>query len=204
VVLNEYDWIWVNRDGSPTVLSLPLFRSLLGASASGRDFVDLAAYLWAGLTEYWRAHRNYAGVLCFDYLTACHLDAYTGDFFQDIEKLELQPEFEQALSSAFNPLGVYLNFWRPKLAAGASHPMAVSLVNDEYEAVQGKLVVSVEAGDKILVSRETDVEVGPLGQQTYVVDLPIPSQKGPCVVKAAVRRNGGTAEVVSRRRSVIE
>ena len=62
-VLNEYDWIWVNRDGSPTVLSIPLYRRLLGANASGREVVDLAAYLWAGLTEYWRAHRNYAGVL---------------------------------------------------------------------------------------------------------------------------------------------
>ena len=203
-VLNEYDWIWVNRDGSPTVLAIPLFRRLLGENASGRDFIDLAAYLWAGLSEYWRAHRNYAGVLCFTYLTASHRDAYTGDFFQDIEKLKLQPEFEEALSNAFNPLGVYLNFWQPKLAAGVSRPMAVSLVNDEYEAAQGKLVVSVEVGGKELVRRETDVAVGPLGQQTYIVNLPIPSEKGPCVVKAAMRRTGSTTEVVSRRKSVIE
>jgi hypothetical protein len=82
--------------------------------------------------------------------------------------------------------------------------MAVSLVNDEYEAARGKLVVSVVAGDKILVRREMDVEVGPLGQQTYIVNLPIPSEKGPCVVKAALRRTGATTEVVSRRRSVVE
>jgi hypothetical protein len=203
-VLNEYDWIWVNRDGSPTVLSIPLFRRLVGPNASGREVIDLAAYLWAGLTEYWRAHRNYAGVLCFTYLTACHRDAYTGDFFQDIEKLKLQPEFEEALSNAFNPLGVYLNFWQPKLAAGVNRPMAVSLVNDEYEAARGKLVVSVAVNDKTLVRREMDVEVGPLGQQTYIVNLPIPSEKGPCVVKATMRRTGATEEVVSRRKSVIE
>jgi hypothetical protein len=82
--------------------------------------------------------------------------------------------------------------------------MAVSLVNDEYEAAQGKLVLSVEAGDKILVRREMDVEVGPLGQQTYITNLSIPSQKGPCVVKAAMRRTGATTEVVSQRRTVIE
>jgi len=46
--------------------------------------------------------------------------------------------------------------------------------------------------------------VGPLGQQTYIVNLPIPSEKGPCVVKAAMRRTGSTTEVVSRRKSVIE
>jgi hypothetical protein len=82
--------------------------------------------------------------------------------------------------------------------------MAVSLVNDEYEAAQGKLVVSVVVGDKEVARRETDVEVGPLGQQTYIVNLPIPSEKGPCVVKAAMRRTGTTTEVVSRRKSAIE
>jgi hypothetical protein len=51
-VLNEYDWIWVNRDGTPTVLAIPLFRRLLGENAGGRDFVNFAAYMWAGLSEY--------------------------------------------------------------------------------------------------------------------------------------------------------
>jgi hypothetical protein len=203
-VLNEYDWIWVNRDGSPAVLSIPLFRRRVGENASARDIVDYAASLWAGLSEYWRAHRNYAGVLCFTYLTASHRDAYTGDFFRDIEKLELQPGYEEALSNAFNPLGVYLNFWQPKLAAGVSHPMAVSLVNDEYEAAQGKMVVSVEMGGKVLGRRETDVTVGPLGQQTYIVNLAIPAEKGPCVVKATMCQTGTTTAVVSQRKSVIE
>lgn len=203
-VLNEYDWFWVNRDGTPTVLSIPLFHRLLGPNASGRDFVNFAAYMWAGLSEYWRAHRNYAGVLCFTYLTMSHRDAYTGDFFQDIEKLELQPEFKEALSNAFNPVGVYLNFWQPKLAAGKTHEMAVSLVNDEYEAAKGRLVVSLEAGGRQLVSRETEITVGPLGQQTYVLGLPIPSDKGQCVVKATLHRTGDMTEVVSKRKSVIE
>ena len=203
-VLNEYDWIWVNRDGSPSVLSIPLYRRLLGANASGPEVVDLAAYLWAGLTEYWRAHRNYAGVLCFTYLTASHRDAYTGDFFQDIENLRLQPGFEEAFSNAFHPVGVYLNFWQPKLAAGTNHSMAVSLVNDEYEAAQGTVEVSVAAGAKTLVRREVEVEVAPLGQQTYIVNLPIPAEKGPCEVRAALRLNGSAAEVVSRRRTTIE
>jgi hypothetical protein len=204
VVLNEYDWFWVNRGGSPTVLSIPLFRRLLGENASGPDFVNSAAYMWAGLSEYWRAHRNYAGVLCFTYLTMSHRDAYTGDFFQDIEKLKLQPEFQEALSNAFSPVGVYLNFWQPKLAAGTTHPMAVSLVNDEYEAAHGNLVVTLEAGGKELTRRERKVTVGPLGQQTYIVSLPIPSERGPCVVKATLHRGGDSAEVVSKRKSAIE
>ena len=146
VVLNEYDWIWLNRDGSPAVLSVPLFQRLLGKDAGASEVVDLAAYLWAGLTEYWRAHRTYAGVLCFTYLTASHRDAYTGDFFQDVQSLKLQPGFEEALANSFSPVGVYLNFWQPTLAAGSSHAMAVSLVNDEYEMARGKLVLAVATG----------------------------------------------------------
>jgi beta-galactosidase len=203
-VLNEYDWIWVNRDGSSAVLSIPLFHRLVGENVGGRAYVNFAAYMWAGLTEYWRAHRNYAGVLCFTYLTMSHRDAYTGDFFQDIEKLQLHPEFQEALTNSFSPVGVYLNFWQPKLAAGKTHAMAVSLVNDQYDAAHGKLVVSLEAAGKELSRRETDVTVGPLGQQTYVVNLPIPSDKGPCVVKATLQRAGDTAKVVSKRKSTIE
>jgi beta-galactosidase len=203
-VLNEYDWIWVNRDGSSAVLSVPLFHRLVGENIGGRAYVDFAAYMWAGLTEYWRAHRNYAGVLCFTYLTMSHPDAYTGDFFQDIKNLQLHPEFEEALRNSFSPVGVYLNFWRPKLAAGTTHPMAVSLVNDQYDAAKGKLVVTLEAAGKELSRQETDVTVGPLGQQTYVVNLPIPSEKGPCVVKATLQRAGEAAEVVSKRKSTIE
>jgi hypothetical protein len=133
-----------------------------------------------------------------------HPDAYTGDFFQDIKNLQLHPEFEEALRNSFSPVGVYLNFWRPKLAAGTTHPMAVSLVNDQYDAAKGKLVVTLEAAGKELSRQETDVTVGPLGQQTYVVNLPIPSEKGPCVVKATLQRAGEAAEVVSKRKSTIE
>ena len=91
----------------------------------------------------------------------------------------MQPGFEEALSNAFNPLGVYLNFWQPKLAAGASRAMAVSLVNDEYEPAQGKLVLSVVAGDKALVRREMDVEVAPLGQQTCIYEPAHPLRERP-------------------------
>jgi beta-galactosidase len=203
-VLNEYDWIWVNRDGTPTILAAPMYRRLLGENAGGQDVVNLAAYLWAGLTEYWRAHRNYAGVLCFTYLTMSHPDAYTGDFFQDIETLKLHPEYEEALTNAFSPVGVYLNFWQPRLAAGSTHAMAVSLVNDEYEVAQGRLEVSLEKEGKKLSRQETDVTVGPLGQQTYVLNLPIPDEKGPCAVKATLHRIRGVEEVVSMRKTAIE
>jgi len=101
-------------------------------------------------------------------------------------------------------VGVYLNFWQPRLAAGSTHAMAVSLVNDEYEVAQGRLEVSLEKEGKKLSRQETDVAVGPLGQQTYVLNLPIPDEKGPCAVKATLHRIRGAEEVVSIRKTAIE
>ena len=194
----------MNRDGSPSVLSIPLYRRLLGANAGPREVVELAAYLWAGLTEYWRATGTTPAYSASPTLQASHPDAYTGDYFADVESLTLQPGFEAALSNAFSPVGVYLDFWQSKLAAGTSHVMAVSLVNDEYEAAAGKVAVAVVSGDRVLVRREVDVEVAPLGQQTCLVDVPVPSEKGPCEVRATLLRKGSTAEVVSRRKTTIE
>ena len=45
---------------------------------------------------------------------------YTSDHFRDVENLELEPHFDDYMSQAFPPLGVYLNFWQPTLEAGSS------------------------------------------------------------------------------------
>ena len=53
--------------------------------------LELNAYLLAGLTEFWRAHRDYAAVLHFVYLTMSDPKGFTCDHFRDVEKLELDP-----------------------------------------------------------------------------------------------------------------
>ena len=79
---NEYGWLWLLRDGTPTELTGKVYEHLLGAGASPQDRLALDAYLLGGLTEFWRAYRNYAGVLHFVYLTACYPGAYTCDNFR--------------------------------------------------------------------------------------------------------------------------
>ena len=60
LILNEYGWLWLNRDGSPTELTKKFYPALLGKDASAQQRLALNAYLLAGLTEYWRAYRRYA------------------------------------------------------------------------------------------------------------------------------------------------
>jgi beta-galactosidase len=132
LILNEYGWLWLNRDCTPTELTKNLYKGLLGEDATAQQRLTLNAYLLAGITEYWRAHRRYAGVLHFVYLTSSDPAGYTSDHFRDVQKLELHSDFRDYLSNAFAPVGVYLNFWQPTTESGSVRLLPVMLVNDEY------------------------------------------------------------------------
>ncbi len=142
MILNEYGWLWLNRDGTPTLLTEKLYPKLLGDKNTTEERFALQAYLLGGETEFWRAYRRYAGVLHFVYLTASDPRAFTSDHFKDLKKLELEPHFMEAMEQAFNPLGVYLNFWQPTVAPGKEQDFVVAMVNDQDRPRTGKLRVS--------------------------------------------------------------
>ena len=88
------------------------------ATSPPRERLDLYAYLLAGKTEFWRAHRQYAGIIHFVYLTCSYPGVYTADHFRDVTRLKLDPAFADYMAEAFKPLGVYINFFQPTLKAG--------------------------------------------------------------------------------------
>jgi len=190
VILNEYGWLWLTRDGIPTCVSKPIYDKLLGPDATPEQRLELNAYLLAGLTEFWRAHRNFAGVLHFVYLSSNYSGVYTADHFSDIERLTLEPHFENYMRHAFSPLGVYINFWQPTLAVGSTRRMMVMMVNDEYTEANGRLVLSLETeqGTEVF-RRESPFAIPGLGQQTYKFDLTTPDAVGKCILKAAAHRS---------------
>jgi len=202
---NEYGWLWLLRDGTPTELTGKVYEHLLGASAKPQDRLALNAYLLGGLTEFWRAHRSYAGVLHFVYLTACYPGAYTCDNFADVAALKLEPHFADYMREAFKPLGVYLNFWQPTLESGSSRRVAIMLVNDAYEAAEGKLTLTLERADGVrLVDREVPFAVPGLGQQTYAIELQVPHSTGQCTLKPAALINGQREPTLSRRNVAVQ
>ena len=202
---NEYGWLWLLRDGTPTELTGKVYEHLLGANANPQDRLALDAYLLGGLTEFWRAYRNYAGVLHFVYLTACYPGAYTCDNFQDVAALKLEPHFADYMQEAFKPLGVYLNFWQPTLEPDSSRRIAVMMVNDAYEPAQGKLALTLECDDGAqLARREVPFAVPGLGQQTYPIEFHVPRATGQCILKAAAYADGQPEPTVSRRKVAIQ
>ena len=54
VIINEYGWHWVNRDGTPTTLTRDIYRSVLGENATAAQRFHMQATWLAADTEFWR------------------------------------------------------------------------------------------------------------------------------------------------------
>jgi hypothetical protein len=167
-------------------LTKKLYPRLLGPNATAEERFALNAYLLGGITEYWRAYRQYAAVLHFVYLMSSDPLGYTADHFRDVEKLELDPYFRDSMSEAFKPLGVYLSFWQPTLAAGSSRTFQVMLVNDEPRLAAGTLRLSLNSAQGTeLARKDVPFSVNALGQQTLYVDFAVPRTAGKCTLQAS-------------------
>jgi beta-galactosidase len=206
LILNEYGWLWLNRDGSPTELTKKLYPALLGP-ATAEQRLHLNAYLLAGLTEYWRAYRQYAGVLHFVYLTSSEPGGYTSDHFEDVRTLRLHSAFKDYMSNAFSPVGVYLSFWQSKVESGSTRSIPVMLVNDEDRQVKGTLTLTVDGEEGVAENTETVAfEMAAFGQVTLYKDVHFPRKAGRFLLRGAVRyaEDGKTRSVYSRREISLE
>ncbi|MHB8862023.1 MAG: glycoside hydrolase family 2 TIM barrel-domain containing protein [Pirellulaceae bacterium] len=201
-LVNEYGWLWLNRDGSPTRLTERVYSQLMGDDVTARERLDMWAYLLAGKTEFWRAHRKYAGIIHFVYLTCSYPGVYTSDHFQDVTALTLDPAFADYVAEAFKPLGVYINFFQPALVAGQERVFQVMMVNDDLQAVAGNLVLSLEdAAGTSLVSAQQRFELAAAGNATLELSLTVPAAAGKCTLKAVADPDGAQKinPTVSRR-----
>ena len=201
MILNEYGWLWLNRDGTPTLLTQKLYPRLLGDRNTTENRFALQAYLLGGETEFWRAYRRYAGVLHFVYLTASDPKAFTSDHFSDLKNLKLEPHFQKAMEEAFNPLGVYLNFWQPSLNTAEPRDYTIAMVNDEDRPRTGKLrLVFTDAAGKEAAAEEEPFSLAPLGAQSYSMTLKAPAAPGEYSLQAiATAEDELTHPTISRR-----
>jgi len=185
-VLNEYAWMWLRRNGKPTILSKDFYNNM-APGYTDRQRMELYGYLIAGETEYFRAFRNYAGINFFTYLAPDYETAFTGDLFEDITNLELNPIYEKYIREAFKPLGVYLHFWIAEIKANSDTPgmFPVVLINDEYRKLAGKLEIRIEdlAGN-LVKQAEKPFEISELIADTYLIECEYPAEPGEYLVKA--------------------
>jgi beta-galactosidase len=204
MILNEYGWMWLNRDGTPTLLTQKLYPKLLGDKNTTENRVALYAYLLGGETEFWRAYRHYAAILQFVYLTASDPKAFTSDSFRDLKNLQLEPHFVKAMEQAFNPLGVYLNFWQPTLSLGEQRHLTVAMVNDEDRPRVGKLRVSfTDADGKEAAVEELSFSLPPLGAESYDFAVKAPQTPGSYSLQAVASPEDDSGHPTISHRDVV-
>lgn len=85
-IINEYGWLWLNRDGSPTKLSRLNYDFLLPEGSTVEQTRDLYARYLGMITELYRHQTkvNVAGIMHFCALTVSDpKTAYTGDNYSN-------------------------------------------------------------------------------------------------------------------------
>jgi hypothetical protein len=188
VIINEYGWHWLNRDGTPTTLTRDIYQAVLGTNSTAAQRFHMQALWLAADTEFWRAHRHAAGVLHFTTLGYSRPDGQTCDHWTDggVEKLQWEPEFYRYVRDAFAPVGLCVNFWKDRLAPQSKEHVAVLLVNDLGEPWQGSVSLRLhkagEAAPRIELSHEAALAA--YGTARMEFDLECPEAAGSYVLTA--------------------
>ena len=191
VVINEYGWLWLNRDGTPTTLTKEFYQKLLGKDSTTAQRFHLQATYLAADTEFWRSHRKAAAVMHFTTLGYSRPDGQTSDHWLDIKNLKWEPEFYRYVRDSFAPVGLMLDFWSNRPAAGTKVRVPVVLMNDLYQPWAGPVTLRLIRGDRVLAETKQAARIEALGTTTLVFDLAWPDQAGPCVLEAALRGADG-------------
>jgi hypothetical protein len=198
IIINEYAWLWLTRDGNPTCLTDKVYESLLGPSSTAEQRRLIYARYLAALTEFWRCHREVAGVLHF-----CGL-AYsrpgdrprpeggaTSDHFVDLENQTFEPHFQEYVGEAFNPLGLMLDLWEESLPAGESRQLKVYVINDRYQDWQGEVLLRISHLGKLLEETGQRCKVPGLGREIVTFHQTVPQRPGSYTITAEVTDPSG-------------
>ncbi len=185
IVINEYGWLWLTRDGQPTSLTHNVYRFLLGPNSTVEQRRDLYAYYLAAMTEYWRSHRRAAGVLHFCGLTYSRPGdkprpegGATSDHFLNVAQLTLEPHFERRVRDAFSPVGLMVDLWEEELPGGQERQVDVAVINDLDQPWQGRVRLKLVKGQRCLWQQTQPCRVDSLGRQVLSFTFPVPKTAG--------------------------
>jgi hypothetical protein len=195
IIINEYCWLWLNRDGSPTCLTDKVYESLLGPNSTVDQRRMLHARYVAALTEFWRCHRECAGVLHFCGLGYSRSGdkprpegGATSDHFVDLEKLTFEPKIEEHVGEAFNPVGLMLDFWAEEAPCGEKRPLKVFAINDRYEAWSGSVRLRIAHGSEEVWRSSQPCTIESLGRTILTFTVAMPARPGRYTVIAELVR----------------
>ena len=181
VVINEYGWHWLNRDGVlPITLTRDIYRSVLGDDATATQRFHMQALWLAADTEFWRLHRQAAAVVHFTMLGYSRPDGQTCDHWSNVEKLEWEPEFYRYVRDAFAPVGLAVDFWKDMIIHCTQARVPVILINDLDRPWSGQVTLTLrcDGSETPTIEMKQNTAVAPLGLMTLDFDVTWPEDLG--------------------------
>ena len=113
-------------------------------------------------------------------------DGETSDHFLDVETLTLDPEFQTRLRDAFTPVGLMLDFWDDKRAAGRPCDLPVVVLNDFDRDWNGFVRLRLRRDGQLVADESRPCQVKALGTARQVFTLVLPARPGRCEAEAAL------------------
>ena len=153
IILNEYAWLWVNRDGSSTTLSDNVYNNFFKDVVTNEQRIEKCARLTAALTEYWRAYRTSAGVMYFAGLSYSRPAAprgETSDLLQDVKTLTYWPQFVKYVKPSFSPVGLMVEAWEKCYLPNEEITVPVHLINDLNTTWKGNIELDITENDVVI------------------------------------------------------
>ena len=193
LIINEYAWLWLNRDGSITTLTDKVYDVAFGKNLSKEQRNCLYARHLGMLTEYWRAHRFCAGVLHFcglGYSRPLEPRGQTSDHFIDIKKLVYEPQFVKYVKPAFAPVALMVNFWEKSICSGLKTGIEVYAINDLDTIWKGNLNLIIYKEGKVISSQTKELEINALGRVITTFPVKMPAEKGKYRLEAGIDYKG--------------
>jgi hypothetical protein len=192
IIINEYGWLWLNRDGSPTTLTDHIYATLFKDYKTPEARFEIYARYLSMKTEYWRSHRQCAGVLHFCGLGYSRTEeprGQTSDHFIDVKSLILEPNFVKYVRPAFSPVGLMIDWWEMACKPGEEIKIPVAVINDTYEDWSGDVRLLLMKEGQALGQQTAGFAVEKLGRSQQEFSITVPSERGKYLIVAELEFN---------------
>ncbi len=197
-IINEYSWLWIDRNGQPTTLTESVYRNLL-PQGTAADYRKLYASYVAQLTEFWRTGRCAAGILEFCGLTYSRENGQTCDnLLPDITNPQFDPLFEKRVGDSFAPVGIVIEDWSEYQLTGAAQHFDVAILNDQNRPWSGPVTLTLYLRDEPVFQETKQVQASPMEKVAYSFCVRIPDERDGVfhLVASYVDDDGKTVESV--------
>ena len=191
-IINEYGWLWLNRDGSTTTLTDSVY-TLWGRNLSTTQRRTIYARHLAILTEYWRAHRKSAAIFHFcglGYSRPTTPRGQTSDNWVDIKNLEFEPMFYKYVRPAFSPVGLMIDTWNSSYKPGSNLSFPVYIINDLARNYKGTLKVKLQKENKTFIALQKEIYIEQFASEQIYFSITFPELEGDYEMNADITLNG--------------